>query len=246
MTHWGHFTWDEIKEYLKKCNIVLLPVGSCEQHSLHLPLDTDSFDALWLCEKVVERVKEPKPLILPPINYGVSYHHLDFAGTISISPDTLKNMVIEIAECLKKHGVSKMIIVNGHGGNKAALTCASQIIRHKLNMLVIVDSGEIVKEEIAEEKEDFHAGEKETSTSLYNREELVRKEKIKNPDFRYPKEILRFSTGINWNFKTKDVTDTGAMGYPEKATKEKGKKLWEAHINALAKLIEEIREIEIK
>ncbi len=66
--------------------MALLPVGSIEQHGPHLPLDTDAFDADYLAKDVAEACSDPKPLVFPLIPYGVSYHHEDFSGTISVTP----------------------------------------------------------------------------------------------------------------------------------------------------------------
>ncbi|MEW6069885.1 MAG: creatininase family protein, partial [Candidatus Thermoplasmatota archaeon] len=67
----GELTWVEAEKRFKETDIAILPIGSLEQHGRHLPLDTDSYDAYWLAKEVVKRIKDPKPLVLPPINYGV-------------------------------------------------------------------------------------------------------------------------------------------------------------------------------
>ena len=85
----GELTWPEARERFKEVDLAILPVGSTEQHGPHLPVDTDSFDAEYLAGQVAMACSDPKPIVLPLIPYGVSYHHDDFSGTISISPDTL-------------------------------------------------------------------------------------------------------------------------------------------------------------
>jgi hypothetical protein len=81
---WAELTWPEAEEYLKMVDVALLPVGSIEQHGPHLPLDTDSFDAQYLARQVATTCSDPKPLVLPLIPYGVSYHQQRYAFKISI------------------------------------------------------------------------------------------------------------------------------------------------------------------
>ena len=79
---------------------------------------------------------------MPTINYGVSYHHDHFSGTLSISPETLSRMVYEIGMSAARHGISKLVIVNGHGGNAPALHFAAQLINRDAQIFTCVDSGE--------------------------------------------------------------------------------------------------------
>ena len=79
----GEMTREDAKERFAVCDLAILPVGSFEQHGPHLPLSTDAFDAIYIAEKSVEKVSDPKPVVCPPINYGVSGYHMDFPGTIT-------------------------------------------------------------------------------------------------------------------------------------------------------------------
>jgi hypothetical protein len=121
---------------------MLLPVGAVEQHGPHLPLDTDAFDADYLARRVAEACSDPKPLVLPAISYGVSYHHADFTGTISIANETLARLVYEIGISVSRNGIQKLVIINGHGGNSPALNYAAQKINRDAHIFVCVDSGE--------------------------------------------------------------------------------------------------------
>ncbi|MCB0304678.1 MAG: creatininase family protein, partial [Calditrichaeota bacterium] len=76
----GEMTWPEAKEVFATIDVALLPVGAIEQHGPHLPLDTDSFDADFLARSVAAQCSDPKPIVLPLIPYGVSYHHDEFSG----------------------------------------------------------------------------------------------------------------------------------------------------------------------
>lgn len=240
-------TWEEAALRFTLTNVAVLPVGSIEQHGPHLPLSTDAFDAYWLAREVIKRVSSPKPIVLPPVNYGVSYHHLAFPGTVSLSPATLAEITYEIGCSLIRYGIKKILIINGHGGNKAALHCGAQKLAYEKKIRVFIDSGEIMsneeESEVLETPGDVHSGEYETSTSLFNREHLVIRNKIKKPTIKFPNDYLKFHAKnyMPWTYTTEEITDTGVMGNPTKASKIKGKKLWEIRISHLVKFIEQIK-----
>ncbi len=246
----GELTSPEAEERLRRTGLAILPVGSLEQHGPHLPLDTDSWDAYHLSQEAVRLVKGEKPLILPPIPYGVSYHHMGFAGTISISPPTLYNLICEIGESLRAQGIKKLLVVNGHGGNEPALRAAAQSLKQKVGLVLFIESGGLVaplREKLITTRNDVHAGEYETSTTLANREEMVRREKIPQPEVKYPSPYLEFSSPqrVSWGFDVGELSPQGVLGDPTKASKEKGEELWLSMIKALADLIEQLSSIEV-
>ena len=81
---WETKTWPELQQLLQTIDTVILPCGAIEQHGPHLPVDIDYFDAVHLSILVAEGCQEPRPLVLPAIPFGVSYHHEDFKGTIEL------------------------------------------------------------------------------------------------------------------------------------------------------------------
>ena len=247
----GEMTRDEAKERIKECDVAILPVGSLEQHGPHLPLDTDAFDAYWLAQKVAKKVAPPRPVVCPPINYGVSYHHMDFAGTLTIEPATLSNLTYEIGISLVKHGIRKILIINGHGGNTPALNCTAQRLNDETNILVCVESGNITAKEqkrLFKTKNDVHSGEYETSTSLANREELVRKDRIRKPEMKFLSRHLEFEgkNVVPFKYRVKDISKTGVLGDPTKANKKKGEKIWNLTIDALVKVVEDLKKIKVR
>ena len=175
-------TWPEARKRFREVDVALLPVGAIEQHGPHLPLDTDAFDAEYLALKVGDRCTDPKPLVLPLIPYGVSYHHDDFSGTISVSPGTLSQLVIDVGRSIARYGITKLVIINGHGGNTPALNYAAQVINRDAHIFTCVDTGESSDtdlEALAETPNDVHAGEIETSTSMAVRPDEVRTEAMR-------------------------------------------------------------------
>lgn len=244
----GEMTWPEASRRLKQIDVALLPVGSIEQHGPHLPLDTDAFDAQYLASAVAERCRSPKPIVLPLIPYGVSYHHDDFSGTISIGNETLAQMVYEIGLCAARNGLTKLVIINGHGGNAPALNFAAQQINRDAHIFVCVDTGETSDVDIysmIDTPNDVHAGEIETSTSLALRPELVRMDLAKKMVPRFSSRYLDFTSkrGISWYAFTKKISDSGVMGDPTRASAEKGRKMWDVMIEHLVAFVEELKSL---
>lgn len=242
----GELTWPEAKKRFREVDVALLPVGAVEQHGPHLPLDTDAFDAEYLARRVAEACKDPKPLVLPLVSYGVSYHHDDFSGTLSISPDTLSRMVYEIGTAAARQGVTKLVIVNGHGGNSPALHFAAQMINRDAHIFTCVDTGETSDADIdamAETPNDVHAGEIETSTALAVRPELVRLEARKKFIPRFSIRYLNFSSkrGVGWYARTSKISPTGVLGDPTRADPEKGRRMWDLMVKNLAEFVEDLK-----
>ena len=244
----AEMTWPEAKRRFREVDVALLPVGATEQHGPHLPLDTDSFDADYLARAVAERCSFPRPVVLPLVPYGVSYHHEDFSGTISITNQTLSRLVYDIGVGAARNGVTKLVIINGHGGNDPALNYAAQEINRDARIFVAVDSGETSDVDIyamIDTPNDVHAGEIETSTSLAVRPELVRLDRAQKLVPKFSSRYLDFTSkrGISWHAYTKRISKSGVMGDPTRASAEKGRRMWEVMISHLVALVEDLKQL---
>jgi len=246
----GELTWVEARARFKEVDVALLPVGAIEQHGPHLPLDTDAFDAEFLARRVAEATSEPRPLVLPLVAYGVSYLHDDFSGTLSVSPETQVRLIHEIGMCAARWGITKLVIINGHGGNGPALHLAAQMINRDANIFTCVDSGETSDAEIAELIEtpnDVHAGEIETSTTLAVRPELVKLSEAPRTVPRFSSRYLDFSSrsSVGWYGRTAKISRSGVMGDATRATREKGQRIWELMIQRLVELVEDLKRLSL-
>ena len=247
---WGELTWPDAASRLKEVDIALLPVGAIEQHGPHLPLDTDAFDADYLARRVADACSDPKPLVLPAVAYGVSYHHESFEGTLSISNDTLARLIYEIGIGAARNGIKKFVIINGHGGNSPALNHAAQMINRDAHIFVCVDTGEtsdIDIDHLVETPNDVHAGETETSTSLAVRPHLVKMDQAPKSVPRFSSRYLDFTSkrGVLWYAHTRRISSTGVMGDPTIASAEKGQKIWEMMIAHLVALVEDLKQMSL-
>ncbi len=121
-------SWEQCAEYLAHDNRVILPIGATEQHGRHLGVGADYL----IAQEIAQRIgAQTNILVAPTLNYGMSHQHLDFAGTLSLSPTTLSAVLQDIFQSLYRHGFRRVLVVNGHGGNQPALQSASTILQNQ-------------------------------------------------------------------------------------------------------------------
>ncbi len=248
-------TWPEVKEKLKETDIAIIPLGSIEQHGPALPLDTDIYIAYEIAKKVAKKTaKDIKPIVIPPIYFGFSDHHMDFPGTISIREDTLANLIIDICKSLAYHGFKKIIILNGHGGNHAAIHAAMYKLKKETNIFVVfIDIFNIVAD-IAKnivQPPTYHADDYETSVIMALGQN-VKKEKLVS-EVAYTKipkfikiDFLASPPSVKVPVYLKEFTKSGVIGDPTKASKEKGEKIVETIIERLVDFLKELKQIEFE
>lgn len=259
MSVWlNELAWTDVKEYLRKKDTILVPIGSTEQHGPGCAMGLDTYAAISLAE---ESAKKAGVLVTPPLWFGDSSHHLGFPGTISLRSETLIRITEDIIHSLVKHGFKKILIVNGHrGANLPALKIATKEL-HEFTypdvFFAIIDPFNISKTIVKElgESPEFHVGEFETSQLLYKYPHLVKKEKLTNeqPDFSSkftkffkaspfdPKEFI----DIPWSSEEqKKLTKSGAMSDSTKASVEKGKRYHEHMVSVIVDFIKELEKIQ--
>jgi creatinine amidohydrolase/Fe(II)-dependent formamide hydrolase-like protein len=242
----AELTWVEAKARLGETDLALLPVGSIEQHGPHLPLDIDAWDADYLARRVAAACSAPRPLVLPLIPYGVSYHHEDFPGTIGIAPETLARLVYEVGMSVARQGITKLIILNGHGGNVPTLQFAAQNVNRDARIFTCVETGDTSDTDVArlvETRGDVHAGEIETSTALATRPELVQMEQASRCVPRFSSQYLEFSSArsVEWFARTAKLSASGVLGDPTRASREKGEQIWRTMIDHLVRFVESLK-----
>ncbi|HEY5620926.1 MAG TPA: creatininase family protein, partial [Candidatus Bathyarchaeia archaeon] len=112
----SEMSWPEIRD-LDKDRVVLIPVGTLEDHGLHLPVDTDVRIVGEVCRLAAEKAPG-EVVLLPSVVHGFSPHHMDFPGTITIGWSTFVEYVLDVCRSLARHGFRRILIVNGHGSNQ--------------------------------------------------------------------------------------------------------------------------------
>lgn len=249
-------TWQEAVNYAKNvCDIVLLPIGSIEQHGPHSPLGTDSLNAIKIAERVAKRTGA---VVAPPIWYGAHmYHQYGFPGTIPIRTDIVKEYVKDVIKGLVNTGFKKIIILNGHGQQWALIAALHEAALETKAFIAIVTYWEMVRDVINEvcETPFVHADECETSVALALYEELVDMSKAGKESM--PTTVSREFFGgptymppgggipghnITAFYFQKDVLKLGVIGDATKASKEKGKKIVDAAVEKISRFIEELKQ----
>jgi creatinine amidohydrolase len=113
--------WLDVQEYLRQDDRLIFVVGSTEQHGRHMAFASD----VWQPWEIACRLSERTGVLLaPPVNYGMSLHHLGFPGSLSLRPHTLTSIIVDLLESAYQHGFRRIFILNGHGGNAAPIQMA--------------------------------------------------------------------------------------------------------------------------
>ena len=200
-------TWSQVAN--RESTILLLPLGSCEQHGPHLPLDTDTQIAQHLCAQAA--LQDDRLLIAPSLSITASGEHAGFPGTLSIGTDALTQVLIEIVR--SADWCNGVVFVNGHGGNADAVAAAARTLNSEHRNFAAwwprIEHG------------DAHAGASETSIMLAINPELVNMAKAEAGSTTPISEIsaqLR-SGGV------RAVSTNGVLGDPTTATSEHGHNL---------------------
>ena len=237
-------SWVEAKEYLTENDTVILPVGATEQHGPQNPLGTDHLIARAVAE---ETAKRTGTLCLPVVPFGVSPHHRQFWGTVSIKPGVFREYVRNVCLSLKYYGIEKVVVVNGHGGNASALLEMARELREEGMFISIFQwwnaSGELLPD-IFSPEERRHASAEETSMNLAVHPHLVNIEKAVDETPRKPTAETRGL--VSWIFDTIDYTSSGVFGTASTASAEKGKRVFEAVVNELAKHVDTVKGLKIE
>ena len=127
--HLARLSYPEVADYLKDADTVLVPCGATEQHGSHLPVGVDAMTAIAVADDVSSRTGV---LVTPPMWFGWSPHHMGFAGTVSLRPETLTALAEDVATSLLHHGFRRVIFINGHRlANLPPLSIASTRVRNR-------------------------------------------------------------------------------------------------------------------
>lgn len=247
---WQDHTWPELGELARVGAAVIVPVGSIEQHGPHLPVSVDTTCVYEVARHAAQAVTEFPVLVAPPLWWGISPHHMAFSGTITLSTDTFIAVVTDICRSIASHGFRRILILNGHGGNGAAVSVIAQRLSESQPTLWVAAATYFAM--IAEDlntigESDFggmsHACEMETSLMLALRPDLVHMDRAED-DMRGP-----WTSFFGWDMRTggtvyypydmKRDTNQGVIGAPTLATLDKGQLILTAAATKVANFLRE-------
>jgi creatinine amidohydrolase len=235
----AEMTFPQLRQVPRDTTLVLAPIAACEQHSQHLPTFTDTILVTGVAEGVEQRLPQ-QVLLLPTLWFGASAHHLRFGATLSAEVDTHITMICDLLVPLLEDGYQRVLVLNGHGGNIDTMQVALRRLqpRYRDRILSAASYWDLAAKELAAlaegpRKTMGHACEFETSMVLALRPELVRREQIKD-DPPNDDSVLR---GLYLAEDMRQRTDHGAVGYPERASAEKGRAFLDAATTRTAEVV---------
>lgn len=253
---WTSLTYREIKERGDEDgSIAIIPVGSVEQHGHHLPVGTDTLLVDSVAGQGVERATDEIPvLVTPPVWSGLSPHHMPFGGTISISVETMIQLLTDIAQSVLENGFDSVLFLNGHGGNASLLdTVVTKIGSAHTDVEILhITYIDLAAPFIDEYRESdtggmAHGGEFETSLMLHLHPELVRLDRSEAAYLDDPYDLRAgdlFDGGPLSIYRAfSEYSDSGAIGDPDLATEEKGAEIFRGLCDALADLLQDIHQL---
>lgn len=249
-------TWPEIGEAAALDKVVVLPVGSVEDHGYHLPLDMDH-----QVEKLCLEAGRRRPdlfLVAPLIPYGFNLHHLDWPGTVHVASETFINYCLDVCKSFAHHGFKKILVMNGHGSNMPNLDIVARktVLETDAHCAAVIWTN-LCLEAFGKMREtpypgSGHADEIETSLYLHIDESRVQMDKAVKEipdawadskyfflDLERGAPVLFMDWWTRWN-------TSGVVGDPTVSTREKGEILWDETIANLIELAEEFRSFPVE
>jgi creatinine amidohydrolase len=239
---WKELTGEDLRAKAAADAIVVLPVASMEQHGPHLPVGVDTILTEGVCRAGAEQAAGDVPVVVAPTLWcGMAEHHMAFGGTFTFDIPTYRAVLLAFLRSLERHGFTRVLIINGHGGNTAALNAFLPDFARETRLRIFAAGYfDLPRTDIAPLLEDQsgvqHACEVETSLMMIVAPDLVRHERI-------AEAFGGLDPGNQWRtvparFRSfKEVTASGVNGDARRASRAKGERLLETLAGGLADLL---------
>jgi creatinine amidohydrolase len=239
----SEMTWPEAQEALAQVRVALIPVGSFEQHGPHGTFELDTGRAYGFGKLLAARVY-PQAVLAPAVNLGVSYHHMNFPGTITLRAETFMALLYDVVWSLQQHGLDRFLFLNGHGGNIPALGVLIVKLREELGVKAAWTSftslgREVIEDRVTSESKG-HACEGEISQALYLAPHTVRKAALAPGRFLgYPYRLLGQGYNLGYAYRFDEITANGALGDATLASGELGREIIEAALDKAVEFLQD-------
>jgi creatinine amidohydrolase len=243
---WKELTAADLRAKAEAGAIVLLPVGSMEQHGPHLPVGVDTFLSEGMCKAAAEAIAaETAVVVAPTLWCGMAEHHMAYGGTFTLDIPTYRAVLGCLLKSLERHGFKRVLIVNGHGGNIAALASflpdlAREIPGVALRVTTPYEPAQKAIAPILEDQERVHhACEVETSMMMVLAPDTVRRDKL--TEAHGPPHWTPQPAGVARYVSFREATPSGVIGDARRANAEKGEKLLAALRDAILAILRDAR-----
>lgn len=251
MMRFEELTSPEVAALDRDRTVLILPLGSVEQHGNHMPLGTDTL--LAHAVSLAAAKSAGGTAVLPPPWYGFSAHHMRFPGSVTLRAETLMAVAEDVVGSVVRHGFRRILIVNGHGGNGGVIDVLASTLGHKhygQARIAALTYFQLARDAIASLRQSQpggmgHACEFETAMIQKIRPDLVKMDKAAttypDPGSRYLTTDLLGGSPIRTYHDFGDLSDSGTLGDPSLATPEKGDKFFAAVVAELTAFITDFR-----
>ena len=242
-TEWHKLRAPELRALAEADAMVIIPVGSTEQHGPHLPVQVDARLAAEVAIRAAARIAEGRPVVVAPTLWcGLAEHHMAFGATITLDFATFHALIRCVCDSIVRHGFRRLALLNGHGGNIKALDVIAGELQRELEVRVVsatywtVSSVAKAFREILEMQPGVaHACEAETSMMLALEPGLVDREEMARVDG--GTRNLSVSGGVYRWRGFEEMTESGVIGFPAAASAEKGERLLAAAAEGVAEAL---------
>ncbi|MDA0699781.1 MAG: creatininase family protein [bacterium] len=225
-TYWPQMRREHFEAVLARDPVVVVPVGSIEQHGPHCPVDVDLSGPLAIARLASERATDFPLVVAQEVPFGFTHYNQGFPGTINLSLETFIAMMSDVLQSIHDNGFDRIVVMNGHGGNHHPLKAIATKMGERDVFCLAFSHWDLVAEEMAAwgevERRIGHAGEWETSIQLHLREHLVDRSKQVAEDW-VPSVDPAYASFASFPERQRE-TPHGVMGDPRVATAEKGAK----------------------
>ena len=222
---WQEMLRHELLEAAARGAVVIVPVGSVEQHGPHLPLDVDISVPYHLAVRAAVRCADLPVLVAPPVTFGVAHYKMGEPGTISLRLETFVSVLCDVARSIWQNGFRRIVLLNGHGGNIHPVGAAAVKLSEEDVWAIPLTYWQMVPDELAAWSEADagsigHAGEWETSLQLALRPELIDMSRAVSDmwETRFRPEVAAFARYP----ERRRVTASGVIGDATRGSAEKG------------------------
>jgi len=263
-----NLTWVEVKEWIQETDIILVPMGSCEQHGPHLPTGIDTFCGEFVAQRAAEKVRVP---VAPTVNYGYSPFHMrpNEPGTLTISSQVFFQFLYDIGRSCVFHGFKKVVYVTGHTANSPVVDRVTRALHYDTGALAINYAADteifanLCKDllEAPDELPGWHGGEIEASAGLHIVPEMCHMERVKQKylpkhiSWMPPKFVKDSGSGFEIKYEgypvrlpleQQEYSEVGIMGNALLGSKEKGQKIYDRMIALFARFLEDLKKIPVE
>ena len=239
---WNEMARSEFPDALKNDPVVILPIGSLEQHGPHCPVDMDISIPYHIAVETAEHIDDFPVIVGPPVWTGFTHYNMGGYGTITVRLETFIDVVSDVCRSIKANGFDRIIMMNGHGGNVAPVTAIANKLAQEDIMTLSFPYWSLVQQEMrdwstADGRGPGHGGEWETACQIYLRPHLVLMDRREAGKTRWP-----YSPAVKKYAHTPErrrESANGTWGDPFAATPEKGERILQLAVERLTAMVRE-------